>query len=40
MDKMPVVDSHEGAVSLPIYTRMTDADQSRVIEAVKASISG
>lgn len=31
---------YEGAVSLPIYTRMTDADQSRVIEAVKASISG
>lgn len=31
---------YEGAVSLPIYTRMTDADQSRVIEAIKASLSG
>lgn len=30
----------EGAVSLPIYTRMTDADQDRVIEAIEALLSG
>ncbi len=27
--------SYSGAVSLPLYTRMTEADQTRVIEAVK-----
>ena len=27
--------AYERAVSLPIYTRMTDADQSRVIDAVR-----
>lgn len=30
----------EGAVSLPIYTRMTEADQDRVVEAIKQSLTG
>ncbi len=32
--------SYERAVSLPLYTRMTDADQTRVIQAVKDVLSG
>lgn len=32
--------SYERAVSLPLYTRMTDDDQTRVIEAVKEVLSG
>ncbi len=30
--------AYERAVSLPIYTKMTDADQTRVIEAVKETL--
>jgi dTDP-4-amino-4,6-dideoxygalactose transaminase len=30
--------AYERAVSLPLYTRMTDADQGRVIEAVKDAL--
>ncbi|MGE0131137.1 MAG: DegT/DnrJ/EryC1/StrS family aminotransferase [Blastocatellales bacterium] len=30
--------AYERAVSLPLYTRMTDADQTRVIEAVKDAL--
>lgn len=30
--------AHEHIVSLPIYTRMTEADQTRVIEAVKKTL--
>lgn len=32
--------SYERAVSLPLYSRMTDADQTRVVEAVKDVLSG
>jgi len=32
--------AYERAVSLPLYTRMTDADQTRVIEAVKNVLAG
>ena len=30
------LDAYEAAVSLPIYTKMTDEDQTRVIQAVKS----
>jgi dTDP-4-amino-4,6-dideoxygalactose transaminase len=30
--------AYERAVSLPLYTRMTESDQSRVIEAVKDAL--
>ena len=32
--------SYEHAVSLPLYTKMTDADASRVVAAIKTVLSG
>lgn len=38
-DDFPIAtDSYERAVSLPIYTRMTDADVERVIDAVRSTL--
>jgi dTDP-4-amino-4,6-dideoxygalactose transaminase len=31
--------AYKGAVSLPLYTRMTGADQARVVESIRAILS-